>query len=500
MISGADKLFTKAGVRIVEEDDGSKSYNLDEIIMKICGSSKVLAYRTKIKERFARPVPVDSKKKRIPNSKWWCNYKTAINTIALSRAKTAISFMNQLQLLPASSIGKDKKRLLKKKDSSNSDEEDDAKPVKKVSKKTTSKKKPVVTASSDSDSSCSSSDEEEEVVKKPSSKKVVKKKAPVVVDDSSDNESECSSSSDSDTEDEEDTSVIDLYKNIYQYEGKLVQLVKIENNIWFKGSDVARILGYVKAKNAIERHVVQANKMTVDKLKVHLGGLVSGPPALTFSKCDPQTIFINQEGLFFLVAQSKTIGAQQFMKWICNELLPKLFSYGTYSMKPDKLAVKEFYDDNLLSDFKDKRVVYLAYVGRHNDEEILKFGISKDFPRRELKEHRKAFSTFKVQHIEICDSNQEVEEKLKIELDARKMLRKLKIEKTTQTELCALNAVNGIESVIGIIKRIAGNTKSDLERKNMDMMRQVRELKILLKASAEKVGDQAEIIRLLKRK
>jgi prophage antirepressor-like protein len=477
MISGADKLFTKAGVRIVEEDDGSKSYNLDEIIMKICGSSKVLAYRTKIKERFARPVPIDSKKKRIPNSKWWCNYKTAINTIALSRAKTAISFMNQLQLLPASSnsSGKDTKRVEKEKD---------AKPAKKV------KRKPVVTASSDSDSSCSSSDEEEEVVKKPA-KKVVKKKAPMVVDDSSDNESDSCSSSDS--EDGEDTSVIDLYKNIYQYEGKLVQLVKIENNIWFKGSDVARILGYVKERDAIYKHVVTSNKMTVEELKVHPDRRETRLSALTFSKCHPDTLFINQKGLFSLVSHSKTPGAQLFMDWICDDLLPKLFSYGTYSLKPDKLAIKEFYDDNLLSDFKDKRVVYLAYVGQHNGEEILKFGISKDFPRRELKEHRKAFSTFKVQHIEICDSNQEVEEKLKIELDARKMLRKMKIEKTMQTELCALNAVNGIESVIGIIKRIAGNTKSDLEQ-------QVRELKILLKASAEKVGDQAEIIRLLKRK
>jgi prophage antirepressor-like protein len=269
---------------------------------------------------------------------------------------------------------------------------------------------------------------------------------------------------------------------------------------WLKGSDVARILGYVETKHAIDRHVVPANKMTVDKLKVHLEGPVSGPSTLTFSKCHPDTLFINQKGLFSLVSHSKTLGAQLFMDWICDDLLPKLFSYGTYSLKPDKLMIKEFYDDNLLSDYKDKRVVYLAYVGRHNDEEILKFGISKDFPRRELKEHRKAFSTFKVQHIEICDSNQEVEEKLKIELDARKMLRKLKIEKTMQTELCALNAVNGIESVIGIIKRIAGNTKSDLEQ-------QVREMKIMLKASNEKLEvlssaliDKNKLIKLLEKK
>jgi prophage antirepressor-like protein len=504
MIGGADKLFNKAGVRIIEEDGGEKAYNLDEIIMKICGSSKVLAYRTKIKERFARPVPVDAKKKKIPNSKWWCNYKTAINTIALSRAKAAISFMNQLQLLPASSTGKDKKkRLSKNKNSSISDssdeEEDNAKPIVKK----TIKKKPVVseTSSDSSSSEASSSDNEEKVNKKPTKKTISKKKKPATVID---NEYGCSSSSDSDIE---DTSVIDLYKNIYQYEGKLVQLVKIENNIWFKGSDVARILGYVKERDAIERHVVPSNKMTAEELKVSTARRETGRATLTFSKCDPNTNFINQKGLFSLVSHSKTLGAQLFMDWICDDLLPKLFSYGTYSMKPEKLAIKEFYDDNLLSDYKDKRVVYLAYVGRHNDEEILKFGISKDFPRRELKEHRKAFSTFKVQHIEICDSNQEVEEKLKIELDARKMLRKLKIEKTMQTELCALNAVNGIESVIGIIKRIAGNTKSDLERKNMDLQNKIRELKVmlkasnnLLKASNEKVGDQAEIISLLKRK
>ena len=42
---------------------------------------------------------------------------------------------------------------------------------------------------------------------------------------------------------------------IFNYEGNEIRTVTIEGEFWFVGKDVAEILGYEKARNAIAAHV-----------------------------------------------------------------------------------------------------------------------------------------------------------------------------------------------------------------------------------------------------
>ena len=79
---------------------------------------------------------------------------------------------------------------------------------------------------------------------------------------------------------------------------------------------------------------------------------------------------------------------------------------------------------------------------------MLKFGISGDISRRELKEHRKTFIKFNILHIESVEANAAVESKLKIEWSARNMIRSLLINKCKQTELITITSNNGIETCV----------------------------------------------------
>jgi hypothetical protein len=89
----------------------------------------------------------------------------------------------------------------------------------------------------------------------------------------------------------------------------------------------------------------------------------------------------------------------------------------------------------------------------------LKYGKSFDFPRRELKEHRKNFDVFNVLHIEDTEHVEIVENKIKLEFKAKRIDRQRKIKNKNQTELVAINAVIGVESCINIIKQVSMNVK-----------------------------------------
>jgi len=120
--------------------------------------------------------------------------------------------------------------------------------------------------------------------------------------------------------------------------------------------------------------------------------------------------------------------AIKFQKWITRELLPKVFAYGTYSSAPiETTQTTNFYDNNLMTQYEHRRVIYLAYIGVDKDDNcpMLKIGKSYNFIVRELKQHRKTFSgeyCFNIQHIQIVDAIDEVEKKLLIECQAKNIL------------------------------------------------------------------------------
>lgn len=91
---------------------------------------------------------------------------------------------------------------------------------------------------------------------------------------------------------------------------------------WFVGKDVAEILGYAKARNAIAAHVDDE-----DKKDAPIQGVLGGKQNVTI---------INESGLYSLVLSSKLPSAKEFKRWVTSEVLPSIRKHGAY-MTPQTL-------------------------------------------------------------------------------------------------------------------------------------------------------------------
>ena len=92
--------------------------------------------------------------------------------------------------------------------------------------------------------------------------------------------------------------------------------MNIQGQPWFVGKDVAVVLGYAKARNAIEMHVDED-----DALKQGLTDSLGRTQ---------QTIFINESGLYSLILSSKLPQAKAFKHWVTSEVLPQIRRTGGY--------------------------------------------------------------------------------------------------------------------------------------------------------------------------
>ena len=87
--------------------------------------------------------------------------------------------------------------------------------------------------------------------------------------------------------------------------------------IWFRGKDVAEILGYKDTNQAIRKHV---DKEDQKSCPVETTGQVRW------------IIFINESGFYSLVISSKLETAKKFKRWITSEVLPSIRKYGQYKL------------------------------------------------------------------------------------------------------------------------------------------------------------------------
>ena len=90
-----------------------------------------------------------------------------------------------------------------------------------------------------------------------------------------------------------------------------------QQNIFFLGKDVAKILGYSDTTQAIRKHVDEEDKFKGGVETT--GGL-------------QQSFYINESGFYSLVLSSKLETAKKFKRWITSEVLPSIRKYGQYKL------------------------------------------------------------------------------------------------------------------------------------------------------------------------
>jgi hypothetical protein len=101
-----------------------------------------------------------------------------------------------------------------------------------------------------------------------------------------------------------------------------VQCICVESLPWFRGKDVATILGYSDTSQAI-----RVNVDSDDKKKMRELGPVSNTPLDANAK---NSMYINESGLYSLILRSEKPEAKIFKKWVTSEVLPEIRKTGSY--------------------------------------------------------------------------------------------------------------------------------------------------------------------------
>jgi anti-repressor protein len=104
---------------------------------------------------------------------------------------------------------------------------------------------------------------------------------------------------------------------IFNFHGQTVRTVTVNDTPYFVGKDVAEILGYAKARNALSTHV-------------------DSEDALKWGVMDElgrkqETTIINESGLYSLILSSKLPQAKEFKRWVTSEVLPTIRKNGMFA-------------------------------------------------------------------------------------------------------------------------------------------------------------------------
>lgn len=111
----------------------------------------------------------------------------------------------------------------------------------------------------------------------------------------------------------------------FDFNGNNVRAVTINDEPFFVGKDVAKILGYQNGNRDVNRHVDEEDRM----------GYRIGTP----SRGEQTMTVINESGLYSLILGSKLPTAKKFKRWVTSEVLPTIRKHGAYMTDAKAAAI-----------------------------------------------------------------------------------------------------------------------------------------------------------------
>lgn len=131
---------------------------------------------------------------------------------------------------------------------------------------------------------------------------------------------------------------------LFNFENHEVRSLLLNNEPWFVGKDVAEVLGYERADNAIRNHIDKEDKL------MH---------QISASGQNRNMTIINESGLYSLVLSSKLPSSKKFKRWVTSEVLPALRKTGQYQVKElsgQELMAKALIEAQSVLAAKDKQI------------------------------------------------------------------------------------------------------------------------------------------------
>ena len=279
-------------------------------------------------------------------------------------------------------------------------------------------------------------------------------------------------------------SFLDIRNNYFQYKGKKVFVLVKDGAVWFKGIDIARLLDYDLSNiHRIYAKISEENKMFFDT--VNNDGVEN-------QINQHKAIFINLAGMFTMVMKSTKSEAEQFQSWVCNEVLPSINRFGSYSIEKKYGC---FYDDHDLYEYDGCNVCYMAYIGVHDGIPLFKYGITFDYYGREYQEHRKTFDTFQLLYLRLTDNNHAIEGLFTNECKIKNIHVEKEFKGKNRKELFTINESHSLERMKMIMdKLIEQNPTKEHEKYKREIQRLQTEKEELKKEYTHKIELQKTII------
>jgi len=117
------------------------------------------------------------------------------------------------------------------------------------------------------------------------------------------------------------------YNTIQFEKNKIIVIIDNNNIIWFNAKQICVSLEYKQAKKTISNNVEKSDKIQLKNMNISFE-----------IQQQPDSIYINESGLYTLLITSKTIKSKKFIKWITSDVLPKLRQKNIFS--PDENITK----------------------------------------------------------------------------------------------------------------------------------------------------------------
>lgn len=236
----------------------------------------------------------------------------------------------------------------------------------------------------------------------------------------------------------------------------------VDNEIWFKGKDIAAGMGYSDTKTAIIDHVDTEFKLPYENLR---GGEMppqNNPLEVKGSNksIKPNTIFISEPGVYALVASSKLPKAKAFQKWLFKEVLPSIRKTGSYSFNKKK-DIKLLPDVN---EYEDKNCFYLLNI----DEKKYKFGISQYIKDR-INSHKRDLNFKNIVKIWTMNNFDNIK---KLEKKVKNLIKQWEIQYNddNQLEWFQINDNVSLQNIIDKIDQYIDIIESNSDENNNDLL------------------------------
>ena len=121
---------------------------------------------------------------------------------------------------------------------------------------------------------------------------------------------------------------------------ELTSFIDDKQNVWFRGKDVARMLGYSDTDQAIRKNVSENHKIIhlvyPQMLPRRLDGSKKYSPAKSAGQQNDTRgkwcTFIDEADSYELVFSSKLESAKRFCDWVFTTVLPSIRKYGQYKL------------------------------------------------------------------------------------------------------------------------------------------------------------------------